>query len=111
MEQVEGIKVDGDKYAEIVGWERLLGGPGGIIGAMEKYNVDLFAVLSDWGIANDIAAKVEFPVMSVTLGYLPEETPVEHAQSLSFKRPDCRKNAPYRSRVLCFSLTQKLDML
>ncbi|KAJ5396215.1 glutamyl-tRNA amidotransferase subunit A [Penicillium crustosum] len=56
---------------------------------MEKYNVDLFAVLSDWGIANDIAAKVEFPVMSVTLGYLPEETPVEHAQSLSFKRPDC----------------------
>lgn len=62
--------------------ERLFGGPGGIMGAMEKYNVDIFAVPSDWGIANDLAASMGFPVMSVSLEYFLRGTPIEHAQEL-----------------------------
>lgn len=69
--QAEGIDVDSEKYAEMVKQERFFGGEGGILGAMEKYNVDLFAIPSDWAIANDLAAKIGFPVISMPLGYFP----------------------------------------
>ncbi|KAJ9490380.1 hypothetical protein VN97_g2871 [Penicillium thymicola] len=67
--------------------EPYFGGPGGILGAMEKYHVDLFAVPSYWGIANDLAAKMGFPVISIPLGYFPEETPIEHDQGLVVQAP------------------------
>jgi amidase len=85
--QAKGIDVDSDKYAEMVKQERYFGGPGGILGAMEKYNVDLFAVPSYWGIANDLAAKMGFPVISIPLGYFPEGTPVEHDEGLVVLAP------------------------
>ncbi|KAF4771577.1 hypothetical protein N7455_007759 [Penicillium solitum] len=49
---------------------------------MEKYNVDIFAVPSDWGIANDLTESMGFLVMSVSLEYFLEGTPIEHAQGL-----------------------------
>ncbi|CRL31249.1 Amidase [Penicillium camemberti] len=85
--QAEGIDVDSDKYTEMVQQERYFGGLGGILGAMEKYNVDLFAVPSYWGIANDLAAKMGFPVISIPLGYFPEGTPIEYDQGLVVQAP------------------------
>ncbi|KAJ5882412.1 glutamyl-tRNA amidotransferase subunit A [Penicillium soppii] len=64
--QAVGIDVDSDRYAEMVEQERYYSGPGGgILGATEKYDVDLFAVPSSWGIVNDLAANMMFPMMSV----------------------------------------------
>jgi amidase len=85
--QAEGIDVDSEKYAEMVKQERFFGGEGGILGAMEKYKVDLFVVPSDWGIANDLAAKMGFPVMSVPLGYFPDGTPIEYENGLVSRAP------------------------
>lgn len=60
---------------------------GGILGAMEKYNVDLFVVPSDWRIANDLAAKMGFPVISVPFGYFPVGTPIEYENGLIIRAP------------------------
>jgi amidase len=75
--QAEGINVDSDKYKSMVEQELYFGGMGGILGAMEKYGLDVLAVPSTLGIANDLAAKMGFPVISVPLGFYPEGTLVE----------------------------------
>ncbi len=85
--QAEGIDVDSKKYADMVAQERFFGGEGGILGAIDKYKVDLFVVPSDWGIANDLAAKMGFPVMSIPLGYFPEGTPIEYEGGLVSRAP------------------------
>jgi len=75
--QAEGIDVDSDKYKSMVEQELYFGGEGGIIGAMEKYKLDVLVVPSTLGIANDLAAKMGFPVIAVPLGFWPEGTPIE----------------------------------
>jgi amidase len=76
--QAEGVNVDSEKYAEMVKQELYYGGEGGILGAMEKYTVDVLVVPSTLGIANDLAAKMGFPLVSVPLGFWPEGTPIEY---------------------------------
>ncbi|KAK0610365.1 amidase, partial [Bombardia bombarda] len=73
----EGINVDSDKYKDMLEKEKYYGGPGGIVGAMEKYQLDLLAVPSSWGIANDLASKMGFPALSVPLGFFPEGTAIK----------------------------------
>lgn len=75
--QAEGVDVDSDKYRDMVNQEQFYGGEGGILGAMEKHGLDLLMVPSSLGIANDLAAKMGFPVLGVPLGFYPEGTPVE----------------------------------
>jgi amidase len=75
--QAEGIDVDSDKYKEMVKQERFYGGEGGILGAMEKHSLDVLVIPSTLGIANDLAAKMGFPVLGVPLGFHPEGTPIE----------------------------------
>ncbi|KAK0656898.1 hypothetical protein B0T16DRAFT_48620 [Cercophora newfieldiana] len=75
--QAEGIDVGSDKFEEMVKQERFYGGEGGILGAMDKHNLDLLVVPSSFGIANDLAAKMGFPVLGVPLGFFPEGTSVE----------------------------------
>lgn len=48
--QAEGIDVDSDKYKEMVKQERFYGGEGGILGAMEKHNLDVLVIPSTLGI-------------------------------------------------------------
>lgn len=67
--QAEGIDVDGEFYAKMVQEELFFGGEGGILGAAEKYQVDLFAVPSNGGAVNDVATKMGFPVLSIPLGF------------------------------------------
>ena len=76
--QAEGIDVNSDKYKEMVKQELDFGGEGGILGAMEKYKLDLLVTPPGLGIANDLAAKMGFPVITLPLGFYPEGTPVEH---------------------------------
>ncbi len=75
--QAEGIDVDSDKYKEMVKQERFYGGEGGILGAMEKHNLDVLVIPSTLGIANDLAARMGFPVLGLPLGFRPESTPIE----------------------------------
>jgi amidase len=75
--QAEDVDVDNDNYRDMVKQEQFYGGEGGILGAMEKHSLDLLMVPSSRGIANDLAAKMRFPVLGVPLGFYPEGTPVE----------------------------------
>ena len=76
--QEQGIDIDSDKYKHMVEQELYFGGEGGILGAMEKYKLDVLVTPSNLGVANDLAAKMGFPVITVPLGFFPEGTPVEH---------------------------------
>ncbi|KAK0110115.1 hypothetical protein ONS95_002770 [Cadophora gregata] len=75
--QSEGIDVDSDKYKEMVQQELYFGGEGGILGAIKQYKLDVLVVPSTLGVANDLAAKMGFPFISVPLGFWPEDTPIE----------------------------------
>ncbi|KAK7409129.1 hypothetical protein QQX98_008679 [Neonectria punicea] len=88
--QTEGIDVDSQKYKDMVERERSFGGEGGILRAMAKYKLDVLVVPSSLGIANDLAAKMGFPVLGVPLGFYPEDTPVEHDSRI----PNLVKLAP-----------------
>lgn len=74
--QEVGIDVESDKYREMLEQERFYGGEGGILGAMEKHQLDVLAIPSSMGICNDLAAKMGFPVISVPLGVYPEGTDI-----------------------------------
>ena len=76
--QAEGIDVDSNKYKDMVKQELHFGGEGGILGAMEKHGLDVLVTPSTLGVANDLAAKMGFPVITVPLGFFPEGTPIEH---------------------------------
>jgi amidase len=69
--------VDSKKYKDMVEQELSFGGDGGIIGAIEKYNLDVLVVPANQDIANDLAAKMGFPAISVPLGFGPNDTAVE----------------------------------
>ena len=88
--QAEGVNIDSEKYREMVKQEQFFGGEGGILGAMEKYNLDVLVVPADQDIGNDLAAKMGFPVISVPLGFWPVDTPVQ----LDKKHPNLVKVAP-----------------
>lgn len=49
--------------------EIYFGGEGGILGAIEKYELDVLVVPSTLGVANDLATKIRFPVISVPLEF------------------------------------------
>lgn len=57
--------------------EQFFGGEGGILGAIEKYKLDVLVVPADQDIANDLVATMGFPAISVPLGFWPEGTAVE----------------------------------
>ncbi|KAF2259246.1 amidase signature enzyme [Lojkania enalia] len=88
--QVEGIDVDSDKYKHMIEQERFFGGEGGILGAIEKYDLDVLVVPSSLGIGNDLAAKMGFPAIGVPLGFWPENTPIE----LDGNKPNLVRTAP-----------------
>ncbi len=103
--QAEGIDVDSDKYKEMVKQERFYGGEGGILGAMEKHNLDVLVIPSTLGIANDLAAKMGFPVLGVPLGFHPAGTSIE----LDEDKPHLVRVAPgipyvqsHHSLISCF---------
>ncbi|KAK4205914.1 amidase [Rhypophila decipiens] len=75
--QAEGIDVNSDTYKHMVEQEKFFGGEGGILGALERYKVDVLVVPSSFNIATDLAAKMGYPELSVPLGFYPEDTPVK----------------------------------
>jgi amidase len=75
--QAEGTDVDSDKQKSMVEQELYFGGEGGILGAMQKYKLDVLVVSSTLVIANDLAAKMGFPLIAVPWGFWPEGTPIE----------------------------------
>ncbi|KAK3332679.1 glutamyl-tRNA amidotransferase subunit A [Cercophora scortea] len=84
------IDVGSDKYQQRLEKELFYGGEGGILGAMDKHDLDLLVVPSSQGIAIDLAAIMGFPVLGVPLGFFPEGTPVK----LEDKKPNLVNEAP-----------------
>ncbi|PVH68788.1 amidase signature enzyme [Cadophora sp. DSE1049] len=64
----EGTDVDSPLYKTYREREAYYGGGGGILGAMEKHNLDLLVVPSTASIPNSFAAKMGFPIISIPLG-------------------------------------------
>ncbi|PVH86782.1 amidase signature enzyme [Cadophora sp. DSE1049] len=96
--QAEGVDIDGDKYKEMVKQEQFFGDEGGILGAMKKYHLDVLVVPADQDIGNDLAANMDSPVISVPLGFWPEDTSVQ----LDKKKPNLVKVAPGMPYSLIF---------
>jgi hypothetical protein len=67
--KAEEVDVKSEKYKKMVEQEHFLGGEGGILGAMEKYKLDVLVVPAGKDIANDLAAKMGLPAISVPLGF------------------------------------------
>lgn len=113
--QAEGVDVDSDEHRHMVEQEKFYGGEGGILGAMEKHSLHLLMVPSSMDIANDLAAKMGFPVLGVPigfpvlrvplgfpvlgvpLGFYPEGTPVE--------LDDCEPHLVWVAPGIPYSLT------
>ncbi len=76
--QAEGIDVNSEKYSRMVKQEQYYGGEGGILGAMEKYKLDVLVTPFTPGVANHLAAKMGFPVITVPLGFHPDGILIEH---------------------------------
>ncbi|KAK4141225.1 amidase [Dichotomopilus funicola] len=64
-------------WTQAEGIDRFYCGEGGILGAMEKHNLDVLVIPSTLGISNDLAAKMGFPVLGAQLGFHPKGTPIE----------------------------------
>ena len=75
--QAEGVNVESERYRELIEQEKYFGGEGGILGAMEKHDLDVIVVPANQDIANDLAVKMGFPAISVPLGFWPEDTPID----------------------------------
>lgn len=88
--QAEGVDVGSEKYKKMIEQEQYFGGPGGILGAMKKYNLDVIAFPHAQDISNDLAAKMGFPAISVPLGFWPEDTPMQYTKT----KPSLVKVAP-----------------
>jgi amidase len=73
----ETTEVGDSVYNDIIKQERYYGGEAGILGALEEHKVDVLVVPTWLGHANDVAARMGFPVMTVPLGYWPEGTAIE----------------------------------
>lgn len=75
--QVDDVDITSTKYKELREKEQYFGGAGGILGAMEKFNLDVIAVPSTLDIPTVLAAKMGFPILTVPLGFYPEGTEIE----------------------------------
>lgn len=76
--EAEGLDVDNTKYEDVVGQEPDFVGKEGILGAMEKDKLDFLLTLSALGVANDLAANMEYLVITVPLAFHLEGTAIEH---------------------------------
>lgn len=72
--QRQTMKVNDDSYQKVLDMESHYAGPAGILGALDKDNLDLLVVPTWLGHANDVGARMGLPVMAVPLGYWPEDT-------------------------------------
>jgi amidase len=75
--QAKGTDISSLRYKELMEQDQYFGGAGGILGAMEKHDLDLIAIPSTIEIPTVFAAKMGFPILSVPLGFYPEDTKIE----------------------------------
>lgn len=85
--QAEGVEVGSEKYERLVKQELYFGGEGGITGTLKQFDVEVLMVPTTGGIANDLAAKMGFPVIAIPLGFLPEGTPISKTGDLVTAAP------------------------
>lgn len=87
--QADDSGISGAKYRQVREKELYFGGAGGILGALEKFNLDVLAIPSTIEIPTVLAAQMGYPILTVPLGFYPEETEIEKN-----KKGDLVKLAP-----------------
>lgn len=71
------VDPDSQEFKDITARERYIAGEGGIVGAIDRYNVDVLAVPTTADIAVAFSAIGGTPAMSIPLGFSPPDTPVK----------------------------------
>lgn len=77
FESAQTIDMESQEYKDIAAREQYIAGDGGIIGALKRHNVDVLVVPTAADIAVTFSAIAGTPAISVPLGFLPPDTPVE----------------------------------
>ncbi|KAJ5113778.1 glutamyl-tRNA amidotransferase subunit A [Penicillium angulare] len=72
--EADGTDVDSEKYKLAIEQEQLLAGTRGILGTMEKFQLDVLAIPANGEIPISYAAKLGLPIISVPLGFYPNDT-------------------------------------
>ena len=72
--EAAGTDIESEKYRSAIERESLLAGTQGILGTMEKFELDVLAVPANAEIPISYAAKLGLPVISVPLGFYPMDT-------------------------------------
>ncbi|OQD62184.1 hypothetical protein PENPOL_c004G05322 [Penicillium polonicum] len=72
--EAAGTDIESEKYRSAIERESLLAGTQGILGTMEKFELDVLAVPANAEIPISYAAKLGLPVISVPLGFYPTDT-------------------------------------
>ncbi|KAJ5956346.1 glutamyl-tRNA amidotransferase subunit A, partial [Penicillium viridicatum] len=71
--EAAGTDIESEKYRSAIERESLLAGTQGILGTMEKFELDVLAVPANAEIPISYAAKLGLPIISVPLGFYPTE--------------------------------------
>lgn len=77
LTQADSADVHSEKYRSAIERESLLAGTQGILGTMAEFKLDVLAVPANAEMPVAYAAKLGLPVISVPLGFYPEDTEVK----------------------------------
>ncbi|KAJ5515970.1 glutamyl-tRNA amidotransferase subunit A [Penicillium freii] len=72
--EAAGTDMESEKYRSAIERESFLAGTQGILGTMEKFELDVLAVPANAEIPISYAAKLGLPIISVPLGFYPTDT-------------------------------------
>lgn len=77
LTEADGAEMDSEKYKLAREQEVLFAGTQGILGIMEKFQLDVLAVPANAEIPVAYAAKLGLPVISVPLGFYPKDAGIK----------------------------------
>jgi amidase len=97
FETAQTIDTNSQEYKDVAAREEYIAGDGGIIGALERHEVDVLVVPTAADTAVTFSAIEGTPAISLPLGFLPPDTPIKKEKSdLIVSGP----NIPYVVRLV-----------
>lgn len=77
FESAQNIDANSQRYKNVVALEMYIAGEGGIPGALKRHNINVLAVPTATDISMSFASIAGSPAVTVPLGFMPSNTPVE----------------------------------
>jgi len=84
-EKSANTEIDSDEYQAALKWFHYLAGEGGLIGALETYNLDLVATPTVAGMCLHSGSMGGYPNITVPLGWYPENTEITMGKGQAYK--------------------------